>query len=120
MAISNKELIDIINRYESVDKSVIYNNIYALFNTHYKFKNEHGSKRIIIIAAITKSAYNTVIAWHNSSRPTKIPMIKLLQIADVFDIPFECFFDENSTWLDEETSERLDKKITELEELYND
>lgn len=120
MSVSNKELIALFDKYEKVDKSVIHKNIYLLFDTYYQYKNQAGSKRIIIISGITNSAYNTVMVWNSSARPTKFPFMKLLQLADAFDIPVEYFLREDDAWMDEETRIRTREKIKELEGVYSD
>ena len=120
MSVSNKELIALFDKYDNTDKSVIYKNIYLLFDTYYQYKNQTGSKRIIIIAGITNSAYNTVMAWNNTARPTKIPFMKLLQLADAFDIPVENFLREDDAWMDDETKDRSRERIKELEGIYSD
>ena len=119
MSVTNKELMDILSRYESVDTAVIRKNLNLLFGAHYKFKNQTGSKSTAILAGITHSTQNTVMAWRNSGRSARIPLMKLLQIADAFDVSFECFLSDDSTWIeDEATREMISERIKEMEDVY--
>lgn len=118
MAISAKELIDIMDGFEKTEKSVICNNIDLVFNTYYEYKYRKGSKRSKILGGITQSTENTVMAWGNSVRPIKMPFRKFLQVADALQIPFEHMMSTDSTWLDDEMKEHLRKRIAELEGIY--
>lgn len=120
MAVSAKELIGILEGFDSTEKAVVCKNIDIVFNTYYGFKYRKGSKRSKIIGGITRSSENTVMAWGNSSRPIKIPFIKLLQIADALEIPYEYLLREDSTWLNDDLEEHLKGKIAELESIYGD
>ena len=118
MAVSAKELIGIIEGFEKTEKTVICDNIDLVFNIYYGYKNRRGSKRTKIIGGITDSSENTVMAWGNSSRPIKIPLLKYLQLADALEIPYEYMLSNDSTWLNEDMRNHLKKRIAELEGIY--
>lgn len=118
MAVSARELIGIIERFEGTEKQVICKNIDLVFNSYYEYKYQKGSKRSKILAGITQSTLNTVMAWGNSSRPIKIPFFKFLQVADALGIPYEYMLREDNAWLTESMSESIKWRIAELEIIY--
>lgn len=112
-----ERLNHLLGMYDETDKAVIMSNINRAFELHYGRLNRSGNRRTTIICNVTGTVGNTVMNWGNSSMKSKIPFIKLVQLALALDVPVENLLSTDTAWLDDPAmQEKLKNQIKELEE----